>query len=78
MSKIPDYPGQGEVCIIVSSAFQSIHPSLSKGDTVYIPISTWLDAHEIGKAPSIIPQYTNHAMLQHIPLNILSRYFITK
>ena len=66
------------MCVLVSHAFASIYPDIQQGQTIYIPVQKWMDAHELDKAPFIIPQYTHHSALQHIPFNILSRYFINK
>jgi uncharacterized protein (DUF2237 family) len=74
----PLYQGIGDICIRVTHGFASMYPEYKVGDTVYVPVSMWVDANERGKAPQVLPHQTHLSVLSHVPLNILSRYFLIK
>ncbi len=52
-------------------------PQETKPDSIIvIPVDVWVDAYRAGKAPRLIPSRTHRCLLDKVPMNVLSMYFI--
>ncbi len=43
---------------------------------IVIPVDAWLDAFHAGRAPRLIPARTHRSLLDKVPMNVLSMFFI--
>lgn len=69
------------VTVLVSPSFMERYPhtvpaSVVAGSWLSIPVAHWMDAMHDGYAPKINPHASSRALASHLPMNILSRFFV--
>ncbi len=74
---------KNKVTVRNTAAFQSWRRH-TYGDAVHetdesiisVPIEHWVNAFQEGKAPRVCPNMTDMHLLQWVPMNIVSLYFV--
>lgn len=52
------------------------HAAPSATEFLAIPVKHWVDAMHDGYAPKLLPMSSCYQILHHVPLQVLSRYFV--
>ena len=52
-------------------------PGLKAGDHWCICLGRWIEALEAGVAPGLCPRATHKSVLEHMPIEVLEKHFIT-
>ena len=61
---------------LITPSLESGFPGLKEGDRWCLCAYRWLEAYKAGKAPPVILNSTNKAVLRIIPLKLLKRYAV--
>ena len=83
-------PGRHEVCAVLTAEFLEFSrargndlvtprpeynfPGLEPGDRWCLCVPRWVEAHEAGCAPPIVPEATSEAVLEDVSLSTLESY----